>query len=209
MNSYWGGAAAAIGGALVLGTLGRISGHPTARNGMVLGLGIAILANSRPYEGLLFCIPAAAWFIWWLVTTKNPASAENSVFSSARAKVLVSVLVVLAAAAAFMGYYNWRLTGNALLMPHALRTRTYHSSALFLWENSRPPLHYNNRQFEDFYNGWERENYRHTWMDVWRVSEEKISRGAHTFFWWGVVLLAPGVPLWSPCWCSPFATFAP
>ena len=194
MNSYWGGAAAAIGGAFVLGALGRIPKHPTAKNGVVLGFGIAILANSRPYEGLLFCAPAAAWFIWWLAIAKR-RSAQHTVASSARAraKVLVSVLIVLTAAAAFMGYYNWRLTGNALLMPHTLRTRTYHSSALFLWERSRPPLHYNNQQFEDFYNGWERENYRHTWKDVWRVSKEKFNRGGHAFFWWGVVLLAPGV----------------
>ena len=194
MNSYWGGAAAAIGGALVLGALGRISRRASAWNGVVLGLGVAILANSRPYEGMLFCIPAAAWFIWWLATTRKPASAHSAAPLSTRIKVLVSVLSVLTAASAFMGYYNWRLTGNALLMPHALRTRTYHSSVLFLWEESRPPLRYNNRQFEDFYNGWERENYRHKWDDVSRVSLEKIKRGGHTFFWWGVVLLAPGVP---------------
>jgi hypothetical protein len=194
MNSYWGGAAAAIGGALVLGALGRISKRASAWNGVKLGLGVAILANSRPYEGLLFCIPAAAWFIWWLATTKKTASARSAAPSSARTKVLVSVLIVLASTAGFMGYYNWRLTGNALLMPHSLRTRTYHSSALFLWEHSRPPLHYSNQQFEDFYNGWERENYRHTWEDAWRVSLEKLNRGSHTFFWWGAILLAPGGP---------------
>ena len=196
MNSYWGGAAAAIGGALVLGALGRISTRATAWNGVLLGLGVAILANSRPYEGILFCIPAAAWFIWWLATTKNPRSTPASALPSAHAKlkVLLSVLIVLIATTAFMGYYNWRLTGNALLMPHTLRTRTYHSSALFLWEHSRPPLRYNNQQFEDFYNGWERENYHNTWKDVWQVSKEKIKRGGHTFFWWGVVLLSPGTP---------------
>jgi hypothetical protein len=194
MNSYWGGAAAAIGGALVLGALGRIFKRATTWDGIVLALGVAILANSRPYEGMLFCIPAASWFIWWLATTKRPASAHSAASPSARTKVLVSVLIVLTATAAFMGYYNWRLTGNALLMPHVLRTRTYHSSALFLWEHSRPPLRYNNQQFEDFYNGWERENYRHTWEDAWRVSLEKINRGGHTFFWWGVILLAPGTP---------------
>ena len=194
MNSYWGGAAAAIGGALVLGALGRMFKRPAAWNGVVLGLGVAILANSRPYEGMLFCIPAAAWFIWWLATTKKASSAHSGAPLSARIKVLVSVFIVLATTAAFIGHYNSRLTGNAFLMPHALRTHTYHSSALFLWEESRPPLHYTNQQFEDFYNGWERENYRHTWNDVWRVSKEKISRGAHTFFWWGAVLLAPGMP---------------
>ena len=193
MNSYWGGAAAAIGGALVLGALGRISKHPTVWNAVVLGAGVAILANSRPYEGLLFSLPAAAWFIRWLAT-RNPVSTHSAAWPSARIKVLISILIVLTAAAAFMGYYNRRLTGNAFLMPHTLRTRTYHSAALFLWEHSRPPLHYNNQQFEDFYNGWERENYRNTWKDVWRVSQEKINRGGHTFFWWGVILLAPGVP---------------
>jgi hypothetical protein len=194
MNSYWGGAAAAIGGALVLGALGRIPRRASAWHGALLGLGVGILANSRPYEGMLFCLPAAAWFIWWLATTKKTGSARSGASSSARIRVLISALIVLTATAAFMGYYNWRLTGNPLLMPHALRTRTYHSSALFLWEQSRPPLHYNNQQFEDFYNGWERENYRHTWQDAWRVSVEKIDRGNHTFFWWGAILLAPGVP---------------
>jgi hypothetical protein len=191
MNSYWGGTAAAIGGALVLGALGRIPRQANAWHGALLGLGVAILANSRPYEGMSFCILPAAWFVWWLGRTKKIDSAASS---SARTKVLVSALSVLAVTAAFMGYYDWRLTGNALLMPHALRTRTYHSSALFLWEQSRPPLHYNNQQFEDFYNGWERENYRHTWEDAWRVSVEKLDRGSHTFFWWGALLLVPGVP---------------
>ena len=79
------------------------------------------------------------------------------------AKVLTALLLVLIPTAAFIGYYNWRLTGDAFLLPHALRTRNYHSSALFLWQHPGAPLHYNNQQFEEFYNGWERQNYHHTW----------------------------------------------
>lgn len=190
INSYWGGAAAAIGGALVLGALARTQRRTTVKNAITLGLGVAILANSRPYEGMLFCIPAAAWFLWWLAGK----SRSRETPPAQRAKILVPLLIVLASATAFMAYYNWRLTGNALLMPHVLRTRTYHSSALFLWEHARPPLHYDNQQFEELYNGFERENYRHTWSDVVRVSHEKLIRLGSTFFWWGALLLLPGLP---------------
>jgi hypothetical protein len=189
MNSYWGGAAAAIGGAMLLGALPRIARRPNFKSAVILSLGITILANSRPYEGLLFCIPAALWFLWWLAgKTSRPALLKN------RVRVLAAVLFILIPTAAFIGYYNWRLTGDALLLPHTLRTRTYHSSALFLWQRPRAPMHYNNQQFEEFYNGWERENYQHTWSDTQRVSEEKLDRLGSTFVWWGALLLLPGLP---------------
>jgi hypothetical protein len=191
INSYWGGAAAAIGGALVLGAVPRLSRRPTIKLGLAMGVGIAILANSRPFEGLVFCIPVALWFLWWLAGKPTTPSAQPA----RRAKFLASLFLVLLGTAAFMGYYNWRLTGNALLMPHVLRFRNYHSSALFLWQYPpRPALHYNNAQFEEFYNGWERENYHHTWGDAWRVTKEKFKRDGHAFLWWGVLLVLPGIP---------------
>jgi hypothetical protein len=190
INSYWGGAVGAAGGALVLGAMPRIVRRARIRDALLLGLGIVILANTRPYEGMLFCLPVAAWFLWWLFgRTKSPVAPRTRIF-----KVLAPLAVVLALTLGFIGYYNWRLTGKVFLFPYVLNSLTYRSMGLFLWERPKEPLHYHNQQFEDFYNGWEREDYQNTWQDVRRVTVEKLARSGSTYFWWGALLFLPGLP---------------
>jgi hypothetical protein len=190
INSYWGGAIAATGGALVLGAMPRIVRRARTRDALLLGLGIAILANTRPYEGLLFCIPVAVWFLWWLAgKTKSRVTPRARIL-----RVFVPLTFALTLTIGFIAYYNWRLTGSALLFPHVLNTRTYQTTGQFLWEHPREPLAYRNQQFEDFYNGWERENYQNTWRDVQTVTVEKLTRSGSTYFWWGALLLLPGLP---------------
>jgi len=190
VNSYWGGALAATGGALVLGAMPRLVRHARVREALLLGLGLTILANSRPYEGLFFSLPVGVWFLWWMAG--KTASTTNVRDRTRRA--LLPVCAVLTLTFACMGYYNWRLTGNALLLPYALNSQTYRTAGLFLWEHAKPPLEYHNQQFDDFYNGWEHEDYQNSWQDIWRVSVEKLTRSGSTYFWWGALLLLPGVP---------------
>jgi hypothetical protein len=189
MNSYWGGAVAGAGGALVLGALARIRRRASIGGALILGFGIAVLANSRPYEGLLFCVPSGVWLLAWLagrIKSRETARARIRV-------VLLPLATVTVLTLAFIGYYNWRLTGSALLFPHVLNTRTYHSTPLFLWEHLKPQLAYNNQQFEDFYNGWERENYQTTWKDARDVTAEKLARMGVEFFWPGTLFLLPAL----------------
>jgi hypothetical protein len=145
MNSYW-EARLHIGGALLLGALARILRRATVRDGILFGLGLAILANSRPYEGLVFSLPALLVLLRWLFKEK---AATPQLISRLRT-VALPLVGVLLLAATFMGFYNLRLTGHAMLFPHTLNVRTYHSAPMFLFQSMRPMLRHNNQQFEDF-----------------------------------------------------------
>jgi hypothetical protein len=147
MNSYWGGAVSALGGALVIGALGRIMKTWRPADAVILGVGEAILANSRPFEGLIFSLPVFALLLLSACGRKAPARKE--IFS----RFLIPFGTVMFLCFLFMGYYNWRGTGNPFLLPYTLNDREYLSaSPALLWEKSTPPHHYDNPQFEAFYN---------------------------------------------------------
>src|SRR5712691_1972085 len=71
-NTYFGGAVAAIGGALMLGALPRIKQHQRVRDAVVMAVGLALLANTRPYESLFFCIPIAVALLAWMLGKTMP-----------------------------------------------------------------------------------------------------------------------------------------
>jgi len=131
-NSYWGGAVAAIGGALVLGALPRMKQRFCARYGLLMGVGFAILGNSRPYEGLFFGIPVAASMLVWLWKMKRPE------FGRAMKRLLAPLLVVLALTLVAMGYYFWRTTGDPFNPPYLVYEHAYNPVPYFPWQSPRP-----------------------------------------------------------------------
>jgi hypothetical protein len=64
MNTYYGGAVAAMAGALLFGGLPRVLRRPNVRDSILMGIGLFILANSRPFEGLVAAIPVAAALLY-------------------------------------------------------------------------------------------------------------------------------------------------
>jgi hypothetical protein len=190
INSYWGGTVAAAGGALVLGALRRIQHAGRSRDALLLGLGIAILANSRPYEGFMFCIPSAVYLLWWM-----SGKIKTRIKLQARVRrIFLPLLGSMLLLGTFMAYYNWRLTANPLLLPHVLNTDTHVTAPIFLWQHAKPPLQYRNALFEKFYNVWERAYYRTTWEDARRVTLEKLDMLGGFFFWQAELLLLLFVP---------------
>jgi hypothetical protein len=123
MNSYWGGSVPALGGALALGAVVRLfAENRTARyrigSAVAFASGLLILANSRPYEGLAFSIPLLAYFFYKIISLR-PRDSRITV------PILLPVLLIGAAGIGFMAYYNYRTTGDPLLMPRLQNERTY------------------------------------------------------------------------------------
>jgi hypothetical protein len=160
VDSYWGGAVAATGGALVIGALPRILRRRSLRDSLLLGVGAAILANSRPVEGLLFCLPVA------VVLALRLFSGGGTGFRLKVASALLPAILVLGCAAAFMGYYNWRVTGNALLFPHVLVSRIYGGFPVFVWQRAKPALTYANPQLTGYVDWARSEFLERSWARV-------------------------------------------
>lgn len=150
INSYWGGAVPAIGGALVMGAMPRIMRFYRIRDAVLLALGAVILGNSRPLEGLILLVTVLVTFVVWSVSKESPA------WRTLLKRVVLPICALGFLGAIFIGYYNWRGTGNLTLLPYAVNERTYLSAPSLSWEKLRPPIHYANPEFDAFYNGWTR-----------------------------------------------------
>jgi hypothetical protein len=149
MNSYWCPAVAATGGALVLGAIPRLRNRPRVRDGILLALGLAMMANSRPYEGLVFSIAVAAGLVVWLKGRRLPA------WSLLFRRVVLPATCVLIVAAAGTGYYYWRVTGSPLRMTYAVNRETYAVVPYFLFFSKRAVPQYHHAVMRDYYAGWE------------------------------------------------------
>jgi hypothetical protein len=154
MNSYFGTSLPALGGVLVLGALPRIQRHARARDAVLMGLGLAVLANTRPYEGFVFSLPVAAAM---LVGLKKP---KNISVSTAFGRVVLPLILILGATGAGMAYYFWRVTGNAFVMPYQVNRETYAMAPYFVWQKPRPEPIYHHPEMREFYVNWEMRDFQ-------------------------------------------------
>jgi hypothetical protein len=65
-NGYWGGSVAMMGGCLLLGGAARLARKGKAGDGLLMALGLFLLANSRPFEGVLVSLPICLYTAWIL-----------------------------------------------------------------------------------------------------------------------------------------------
>jgi hypothetical protein len=188
IDDYHGGAVAAIGGALVLGALPRIMRRTRTRDALPMVLGVAILANSRPYEGLLLCSAAACALLWWAATKPRPAIPVIL----RRAVVPAAILAVVAA---MMAFYNYRVFGNPATLPYQVNRATYASAPVFLWQQPRPEPVYRYKVMRDFYSRWEMGDFLYARTLKGFLHGLAKKAGTVFVFFFGIVLLPPLIML--------------
>ena len=144
-NSYWGGAAGAIGGALVIGALPRITQFLHLRHAIAMGVGLAILANSRPYEGFIFSLPVGIALLTWLSCKSGPTLRDKLL------RAIIPLCLALMLGCATTGYYFWRVTGSPFRSPYQVERETYSSLPYLIWQPLRQLPAYNHKVMQDAY----------------------------------------------------------
>lgn len=200
-QSFWGGAVACTGGALLLGGLRRAWDRPTWSNGLAMGAGVAILANTRPYEGLILSLLVAATL---LVRAVRVGWTPGVVAT----RICVPALLVLVPAGGTMLAYNQAVTGDWKRMPYSAHDEQYSANPTFLFRAQVPEERiptYRHAAMREYYVGWERRrwNEKAKWCGFNGSLATKLW-GFFRFFIGGPYLLpivalslAPRRPWWS------------
>jgi len=153
-NSYWGGAPAALGGALVIGAVPRIKRSCRVRDAVLMGLGLALLANTRPYEGCVLGASVTLALIVWTLRTK--AWPKRILML----RFILPLGIMLGIAAGGMAYYDARVFGKPWILPYQLNRAKYAVAPVFPWQPLSTVPKYDHKAMRDFYLGFELDAYK-------------------------------------------------
>jgi len=161
MNSYWGGALTATGGALLLGTYGRITRKQSAGSAWLLGLGLAFLGLTRPFEGTLLALVVLPPLLW----------------HTRAIQIWLPIVLVNVAAIGFLAFHNHRVTGNFARLPYLEYQRQYSAAPFFNFLSLPPvPPQYHHRNLERLHRGWEMKQWQQS--RSWEVVPQRLAN------WW-------------------------
>ena len=134
INAYHGGFVPAAGGALVFGAYARLHRRASPLNGTALGAGLAILATTRPFEGLAFALPLLAALAWQYRARFLPL-----------VKIAAPALALSGLALCGLGVYLQHVTGSPFVTAYQVSQKTYGWPVALAWT---PPPHIENRHLE-------------------------------------------------------------
>ena len=180
-QSYWGGTLACLGGALVFGAALRMPHRLQARDAAAMATGAMLLAISRPFEGLVFCLATGGWVAWRWLRDGLPSDWHRFAL-----RCVAPQAIILSAGLAALAYYNHAITGHALKLPYQVHEATYGASPLFPWQ-AVADHSYRHEVIERFHRGWSMDwYYRQDTPAEWLATKWEMAKAAARFF-------APGV----------------
>jgi hypothetical protein len=193
-NTYTGGSwLSALGGALVLGALPRLMKTARFRYGMLIGVGIAFLGLTRPFEGLLLSLPVAVVLGRWLLFGQNRPR------GAALLRLAAAPLALIVAAVAWLGYYDYRAFGSPTTLPYTVQRNTYAVAPYYMWQPARPVPNYRHEIMRRFYTDIEMGvggfDKLHTWSGFIPQTLSKFAWNLISFFA-ATALLPPLVLGW-------------
>ncbi len=186
INTYHtGGSLAALGGALMLGALPRLMKRPRILDAVLIGVGVAILALTRPYEGILLCLPVGIVLGRWLWKGANRPDAAAAV------RLAAAALVVVFVALSWLSYYDLKAFGKATTLPYTADRAQYAMAPYYMWQHARPAPHYRYAALRNFYQKGEMDffNKIHTRKGFLPYSLAKVAFTG--LFYAGFTLLLP------------------
>src|SRR3569833_1896927 len=168
-DSYWGGSAGALGGAMVLGAYPRLLKTWKPVPALIFAAGLALIAITRPYEGAVLGGVLVSMLLW-----------RARVFVPRRqvlqACALGGVLLVICGAALTR---EWKaVTGNAFTMPYQLNQKIYGWPTTLPWMKVRQ-ITYRHPEFA-LYQDFETAEHR----QITALSELPIGLLVHYSHWW-------------------------
>lgn len=185
MNSYWGGAPAGIGGALVLGSLARLRRTWQVRHALLFGLGVSLLGASRPFEATLTAIPATALLLYWMFGPGRPPLRVSLV------RVALPIALVGACVAAGLMVYYQAVTGSPFRMPYVVQRAVYAPAQYFFWQSAGPIPEYRHAALRDFYIGWELNEFNSSLTLPGAIANTGMKLVSVWLFFFGPLLTVP------------------
>lgn len=179
-NGYWSSCLPAVGGALVLGSLPRIQHGARRFHAVVLGVGLFILANTRPYEGFLLSAGVAIALLSWIPGKNRPPTRVWL------ARFVLPLVLTLVPLAAWTGYYYYRVTGSPFQMAYDSNREAYAMGRYFIWQKPWPQKSFDHAKMRAYY---ERE--------LSEATENRTVRGffrragIKLYYFWQVYLVQP------------------
>ena len=181
-NGYWSACLPAVGGALILGALPRIEHGARRIHAVVMGVGLFILANTRPYEGFLLSVGVAVALFAWMCGKHGPPARVSW------ARVVLPLVLTLAPLAAWTSYYYYRVTGNPFRMAYTVNREMYAMGRYFIWQKSWPQKTYHHAKMQAQY---ERELREAT---EYKTLSGFLRRGRGKLYYFWQVYLVPPLP---------------